>query len=94
MKYVEIGKHLVVDPRVCHGKLTFKGTRVPVETVLNWLGKGESLDSMLSSWPELSREAVAEATKLAAEALTQKAQAEAQDESIHRGRPTRRRSSA
>src|SRR6266540_6643925 len=37
MKPLEIGHYLVVDPGVCHGKLTFKGTRVPVETILNRL---------------------------------------------------------
>jgi hypothetical protein len=29
-----VGEHLVVDPRVCHGEVTFRGTRVPVETIL------------------------------------------------------------
>gem|GEM_PF-6236567 len=37
-----VGRFLVKDPGVCHGRLTFKGTRVPVETVLHGLGKGRS----------------------------------------------------
>jgi uncharacterized protein (DUF433 family) len=66
MDPVEIGKHLVIDPRVCFGKLTFKGTRVPVETVLVSLTEGRTIKSILGSWPYLKREAVEEAIQLAA----------------------------
>lgn len=69
MKRSEIGKHLVVDPKVCHGKLTFRGTRVPVSTVLTFLGMGNSIDDILRNWPELSREAVEEAIRLAADCV-------------------------
>src|SRR5438093_6963238 len=65
-KPVAVGKHLIADPRVCHGELTFRGTRVPVETVLIRLGKGRSVESMLQSWPELTRVAIEEAATLAA----------------------------
>ncbi len=33
MERLELGKYVVSDPAICHGKLTFKGTRV-VESVL------------------------------------------------------------
>jgi len=66
MKRSEIGKHLTADPKVCHGKLTFKGTRVPVSTVLTFLSTGDSIDDILRNWPELSREAVEEAVRWAA----------------------------
>jgi uncharacterized protein (DUF433 family) len=59
----------VVDPEVCHGQMTFKGTRVPVDTVLTFLAKGYSVDQMLRSWPELTRPAVEEAIRLASESL-------------------------
>ncbi len=65
-KPMNIGRYLVRDPRVCHGELTFRGTRVPVETVLLRLGKGRSVKSILESWPELTRAAIEEATTLAA----------------------------
>lgn len=66
---VEVGKHLVVDPRVCHGKLTFQGTRVPVHTVLVFMSKGWTIDQVLADWDQLKREAVVEAIELAADAL-------------------------
>ena len=66
-----VGKHLVVDPRVCHGDLTFRGTRVPVETILSYLAKGYSLSYLHKSWPEVSFEAIQEAIHLASEHLIQ-----------------------
>ena len=64
-----VGKYLVVDPRVCHGELTFRGTRVPVETVLSFLAKGYSLAYLRKSWPEVSAAAIQEAISLASERL-------------------------
>lgn len=69
MGRVEIGRHLVFDSGICHGQLTFKGTRVPVDTVLTFLAKGYSVDQLLRSWPELTRPAVEEAIYLASQAL-------------------------
>lgn len=72
MEPIEVGKHLVVDPRVCFGKMTFKGTRVPVKTILAYVAKGETIERILVGWPQLTREAVQEAIQLAAAALLEK----------------------
>lgn len=72
MEAVEVGKYLIVDPEVCHGKLTFRGTRVPVSTVLVYLAKGLTIDQILEDWPQLKREAVVEAILLAADALVER----------------------
>jgi uncharacterized protein (DUF433 family) len=77
MHIVEIGEQLVVDPRVCHGKLTFKGTRVPVETVLYFLSTGQTFKQLRESWPEIKREALKEAVQLAASALVRQSKAKA-----------------
>lgn len=69
MRRTEVGTHLVLDPEICHGQMTFKGTRVPVDTVLSYLAKGYSVDQMLRSWPELTRAAVEEAIRLASKSL-------------------------
>jgi uncharacterized protein (DUF433 family) len=66
-----VGEYLVVDPRVCHGELTFRGTRVPVETILRYLGNGYSLAYLRKSWPEVSSEAIQEAVNFASEQLIQ-----------------------
>lgn len=69
MGQVEVGRYLVFDSEICHGQMTFKGTRVPVDTVLTFLAKGYSVDQLLRSWPELTRSAVEEAIHLASQAL-------------------------
>jgi len=69
MARVEIGNYLVIDPEICHGQITFRGTRIPVDTVLTFLAKGYSVDQLLRSWPELSRPAVEEAIHLASRTL-------------------------
>src|ERR1700733_10922422 len=66
-----VGEHLVVDPRVCHGELTFRDTRVPVETILGYLAKGYSLAYLRKSWPEVSAAAIREAVSLASDHLIQ-----------------------
>jgi uncharacterized protein (DUF433 family) len=67
MPVKEIGEYLVVDPEVCHGKMTFKGTRIPVNTILTFLGTGNSIDDILRKWPRLKQEAVLEALRYAAD---------------------------
>lgn len=69
MRHTEIGNYLVIDPEICHGQMTFKGTRVPVDAVLTLLAKGYSADQLLRSYPELTRAAIEEAIHLATEAL-------------------------
>ncbi len=63
-KPVEVGEFLIVDPGVCSGRMTFKGTRVPVETILNRVAQGRSIESLRESWPEVSQEAIEEAIRL------------------------------
>ena len=70
MPVKEIGKYLVVDPEVCHGKMTFKGTRIPVSTVLTFLSMGDSVDDVVRKWsPRLKREAVLEALRYTADMI-------------------------
>jgi len=66
---VELGKHVVSDPNICHGYLTFKGTRIMVGPVLAALAEGRNKKSILRSWPRLTWEAVQEAQMLAVHRL-------------------------
>ena len=62
-------KWIVVDPRICHGKPVFKGTRVLVSDVLEMLAEGLSINEVLKEYPQLNREMILEALALAAELL-------------------------
>ena len=62
-------KWIVVDPRVCHGKPVFRGTRILVSDVLEMLAEGMSIDEVLEEYPQLKREMILEALGMAAELL-------------------------
>lgn len=44
------------DPEVMHGTPVFRGTRVPVETLFEYLEHGDSLDDFLEGFPSVSRD--------------------------------------
>ena len=69
MKAKEIGQYLEIHPGICFGRLIFKGTRVPVETVLAFVADGLSINVVEKHWPGVSQQAAAEAVHLAAMAL-------------------------
>ena len=57
------------DPAVMLGKPVVKGTRVTVESILERLAGGESIDQIVESQPRLTRDAVLAALDYAAQAL-------------------------
>ncbi len=65
-----LGRYIVADPRVCHGRLTFRGTRIFVADILAEVAAGMSWEAIVERWGgHVSREAIAEAVRLAREAL-------------------------
>ena len=43
------------DPEVMGGAPVFCGTRVPVQTLLDYLAAGESIDQFLEGFPSVTR---------------------------------------
>ena len=73
LKRREFGHYIVADPEICHGQLTFKGTRILVSDVLYLLAKGYDWDRVSYEFDgRLSHAAIAEAITLASEALVEK----------------------
>lgn len=65
-----LGRYVVVDPRICHGQLTFRGTRVLVADVLAQVARGMAWEAIVEEWRgTVSQEAIGEAVHLAREAL-------------------------
>ena len=60
-------KRIQVDPTVCHGKPCIKGTRIMVSVVLNNLASGESIASILATYPGLVRKDVLASLRYAAD---------------------------
>ena len=46
------------DPEVMGGAAVFCGTRVPLQTLLDYLEAGESIDDFLEGFPSVTREQV------------------------------------
>ncbi len=51
-------ERITMDPAICHGKPCIRGLRYPVETVLEWLAGGMSIDDILADYEDLTREDV------------------------------------
>ena len=64
-----------VDPEIMSGTPVFVGTRVPVETLLDYLEAGDSLDIFLDHFPTVSREQAVAVLELAKEMLAAHASA-------------------
>jgi len=63
---IELGRYIVADPAICHGKPTFRGTRIMVRQVLKQVAKAMSWDTISAEWRgAVSKEAIAEAVELA-----------------------------
>jgi uncharacterized protein (DUF433 family) len=61
-----LGRYIVADPAICHGKPTFLGTRIMVWQVLEQVAEGLSWDAITADWRgDVSKEAIAEALELA-----------------------------
>ncbi len=49
-----IDKYISVHPEICHGKPCFKGTRIMVSSVLEFLEAGESYAEIRKAYPNLT----------------------------------------
>lgn len=56
-------------PTVMMGKPVIKGTRITVESILERLAAGETIEQILEAHPRLTREAILAALDFAAQAL-------------------------
>jgi uncharacterized protein (DUF433 family) len=59
-------ERITVDPAVCHGKPTIRGTRIMVSNVLSLLAGGYTTAQILDYYPDLTEEDVAAAIEYAA----------------------------
>lgn len=56
MSSEELLSRITVDPAICHGKPCVRGLRYPVESILEYLAAGDSIDDLLAEFPDLERE--------------------------------------
>jgi len=63
---IEINDYIVIDSEICHGKPTFRGTRVMVWQVLEMLEADVSVKEIIEDFPSLTKEHIKAALHYAA----------------------------
>ena len=74
MKRKLYGRYIVSDPGICHGKPTFRGTRILVADVLEQVAEGLAWETIIEEWRgSITKEAIAEAISLSRQAFLEHA---------------------
>jgi len=75
MSAKSVGRYMVIDPEICHGKPTFRGTRIMVAQVLEMVASGTAWETIIEQCHgSISREAITEAVALASKVFIEHAQ--------------------
>ena len=53
-----MNERIIIDPQICNGRPVVKGTRITVQTVLEFLAAGDSVADVLEEYPSLTKEDV------------------------------------
>jgi len=65
----EMTQAIVRDPEIMHGVSVFRGTRVPVQTLFDYLEGGETIEEFLQGFPTVSRDLALQALEEAKQLL-------------------------
>ena len=57
---------ITISPEICHGKPSIRGMRYPVESVLEWLAGGMTIEEILVDYHDLERDDILAALAYAA----------------------------
>ena len=60
---------ITLNPEICFGKACIRGMRMPVASVLGYLGSGMSIKEVLKTWPELEVDDIYQALAYASWAM-------------------------
>jgi uncharacterized protein (DUF433 family) len=58
VNYNHVMERIEINPVICNGKPVIKGTRITVQTILEFLGAGDSIEEVLEGYPSLTRDDV------------------------------------
>ena len=64
-----MSRAIVRDPEIMHGTPVFKGTRVPLQNLFDYLEAGKSLEYFLEGFPTVSRSLAVQALEEAKQRL-------------------------
>jgi uncharacterized protein (DUF433 family) len=63
----ELLSRITINPQICFGKPSIRGTRIWVSLILDFLASGATFDEVLEDYPQLKREDVLAAIAYGAE---------------------------
>jgi uncharacterized protein (DUF433 family) len=63
-------EHITTNQSILFGKPVIKNTRIPVDLILEKLGKGATREYLLKAYPHLTNEAINACLLMAAESVT------------------------
>jgi uncharacterized protein (DUF433 family) len=72
LTFAEYMSHLdriTIDPEICHGKPVVRSLRYPVESLLEYLAGGDSMEDVLKEFPDLEPEDILACIEFAARSL-------------------------
>lgn len=58
-------QRITIDPEICHGKPCIRNMRYPVETILDLLSSGMSIEEILEDYEDLEKEDILAVLKYA-----------------------------
>jgi uncharacterized protein (DUF433 family) len=64
-----MAERIDIHPDICNGRPVIAGTRIPVQTIMEFLGAGDSIDEVLEAYPSLKREDVYACIQFAAKLM-------------------------
>ena len=53
MSEQQLLSRITIDPEICHGKPCIRGLRYPVESILEYLSGGDTIEDLVSEFPDL-----------------------------------------
>lgn len=53
-----MSERISISPDICNGRPVVRGTRISVQTILEFLAAGDSIEDVLQEYPGLKREDV------------------------------------
>lgn len=65
---------ITIDPEICHGKPCIRGMRYPVESMLEYLAGGDTIEDVLREFADLQREDLLACLEFAQQTLAARSQ--------------------
>lgn len=66
-----LSDRITIDEKICNGKPTIRGKRITVNTILEFLGAGDTAEEILAQYPSLEKEDISACIRFAAHLMNQ-----------------------